>query len=142
MKWFLLIVCGLSLMVGCSREPSESTMAIQIEQQINQQFGVEFVNITNFHKTNGKKDGDGEYIANVEYDIVFTKDVDEVAINMIYGEQQSTLSNSEAAVRDVLAGVGAIGLQMAFGKFKKGDKKHIKSTQKFAKWDDGWLLIE
>jgi len=139
---FILIGFYLMMLAGCSGKPSESAIADQIEQKINQQFGVDFVQIDALKRINGRTKNDGKYIAKVAYDIVFTKDVDDVAREMLDATNQPPANSPEAALTSVLAGVGAIGLRVTFGKFKQGDRKHIIAMLRFAKWDDGWVLVK
>lgn len=122
MKQIILIGCCLAMLAGCSGKPSESFMANQVNQKIHQKVGVEFVQIENFVKINGREEGDRKYLADVEYDIVFTK-------------------GPGAVAKDKSAKWGKMQLQMLLGSFKKGGKKHIKASLLFAQSENGWVLV-
>ncbi len=74
LKTILSLAAAALLLAACSGTPGESDMADQIAEKINKQVGVEFVEIDDLEKTNGRMEGEERYIASVEYDLEFMKD--------------------------------------------------------------------
>jgi len=124
MKLSILAIC-MALLAGCSGTPSESDMTEQLEQSLNKTFGVEFVEVNNLEKINGREDGE-KYIADVAYDLQFIKSSKEVG-----------------KASGVWFGAGVMAVEMMLGKFKAGDTKHIDSQSlTFAQSENGWVLIK
>lgn len=125
-----LMALVLATLTACSAAPSDAVMAKQIQSTMNREMGTQFVRVDHLKKTNGRKGGDNTYIANLEYDITFTKGMDAVASAMMGGG------------KGVMGSAAAAGLKMAMGDFKAGDTKHVKGTYTFAKSEKGWVLTK
>jgi len=116
----IMIVAFMAVLAGCSGVPSETVMSEQIVQSTNKQFGVAFIEVKNLEKLNGREDGE-KYIADVSYDVEFTKSSTEVG----------------KAIGNTMI------IEMVFGKFESGDSKHIDSQSfKFAQSENGWVLVD
>jgi len=134
-KLVVMAAC-MAMLAGCSGIPSESEMSSQIEQQMNKVYGVEFVKLENFEKTNGREEGNNKYIADVTYDIVYTKSVDEVAKSADFSSipgmsQMSSIGGS---------GLKKMIVKSTLGNFKAGDTKHANAEVAFVKSENGWVL--
>jgi len=122
-KLIILATC-MAVLAGCSGAPSESVMSGQIQKTLNKEFGVEFVEVKDLEKLNGREDGE-KYIADVAYDLKFTKSSKDVGKAMGIGVGAGTM------------------VEMMLGKFKAGDTKHIDSQSiKFAKSENGWIAVK
>jgi hypothetical protein len=110
------------VLTACSGTPSDSRMADQIAGQFNQEFGTDFVQVKHLSESKGHMDGKTRYIADVTYELKFTK--------------------SLAEVRDQAGAVQALELDVLYGDFHAGDTKHISSTVVFEKTDKGWVLTD
>jgi len=121
----IIVAACMAMLAGCSGTPSESVMSEQIKENWNKELGVVFVEVENLEKLNGREDGE-KYIADVSYDIEFTKSSAEV------GESSG-----------IGFGAGTMAVEMLLGKFKAGDSKHIDSQSlTFAKSENGWVLVK
>jgi len=129
-KGVLFAAC-MALLAGCSGTPGESAIAKQIEQTTNKQFGVDFVHVDDLEKTNGRKEGDNNYIADVVFDLEYTKNSDQVVDEMT--------KNTPAGMGRSIA---AMTLKSIVGEFKAGDTKHVETTVKLSKSENGWVLIK
>jgi len=139
-KWLIFAAC-IVLLAGCSNKPSESVMADQIEHSINQQFGVEFIEVEDLEKINARKNGDDKYIADLAFDIEYTKSLAEVGAAM--REDSPAHPNAPQVMTQVLlSSFATMGLKAAFGDFKKGDKKHVENQFTFVKSENGWVLMK
>lgn len=123
---FVVVACCFGLLAGCSSTPSESEIADQIQTRMNQEIGSDFIEINDLEKTNGREEGENKYIADVEYDMEFTKGADEVSSSMAGGPN----------------GFVAMGMLMTLGKFKEGDVRHVKASYTFAKSEKGWVIVK
>lgn len=112
---FLLRSCG-------GGKPNESVIANQIEQNAYQQIGVEFIQIENLVKINGREAGDNTYMVDVEYDILFTETY------WVVDVKATTRGKRELP-------------KMFPEEFVKGDGRHEKQTLIFAKSENGWILV-
>jgi hypothetical protein len=110
------------LLAACSGAPSDSRMASQIAGQFNQEFGTNFVQVEHLSESKGHMDGKTRYIADVTYELKFTK--------------------SLAEVRDAAGPVQALELDVLYGDFHAGDTKHISNRVVFEKTDKGWVLTD
>jgi len=137
LKLTILAAC-MALLAGCSGTPSESEMSSQIEQQMNNMYGVEFVKIENLEKTNGREEGENKYIADVSFDVVYTKSIDQVAesadLSSIPGMSQMGGFLGGGMVKSVI--------KSSLGNFKEGDTKHNKAKIPFVKSENGWVLAQ
>jgi len=147
MKFKLTILAAcMALLAGCSGTPSESEMSSQIEQQMNNMYGVEFVKIESLEKTNGREEGENKYIADVSYDVVYTKSADQVAesadVSSIPGLSNLSsipgLSQSGGFGKDLVKTT----IKSSLGNFKAGDTKHTKAKIPFVKSENGWVLAQ
>lgn len=111
-----LAIC--MLFTACSDAPSDSRIASQIAGQFNREFGIGFMRIDHLKQNQGHEDGNGRYVADVEYDLRFTKSLKQV---------KREVGSAQAVI---------------FGDFHAGDTRHIANRVVFAKKGKGWVLID
>ena len=124
----LLAYAGL---VARSGSPGSSAMANAIGRGMNEQFGMELVEIDNLKKIDAYQGGDGSYKAKVSFDIRFLQGHEAIDKQMQLAEQNRLSVN---------AAMG-LGAAMRFGDFKKGDIRHLEPTEvTFRKSEQGWQV--
>jgi len=127
-KMIILAAC-MALLAGCSSGPSESVMENQVEESYSKMFKIDFVKINNFEKTNGRESGE-DYLADLSYDIEFTKGIGDVAKK--FGKKSGLGFRSAGMM-----------LKSVFGNFKSGDSKHMDITDvKFSESENGWVITK
>lgn len=135
MKKISLILMLVFIVLGCSSsKPSERDIKKQMEEYMMQGAGSEIFKIKNFKKTDGLKKGDKTYIANVEYNLVFKKDVEEVAKKL---KDESQNSPFGAFMNTNLA---LMALKMKYGDFKAGHVVSQKEEVRLISTDKGWRI--
>ncbi len=125
----LLFIC--SSHIACSSSPSEAEIKKELSQFLNQP--VEFVEVTNFKKISGSQSGKEEYIADVEYDIQFTKGMQEALTEL---ESKLADANREPGPLGELGSVGF--LMYRFGHFTAGQRHHLNERVHLIKIEEGW----
>jgi hypothetical protein len=119
---FFAVLVACTLLAACSGAPSDSRMADQIAGQFNDEFGTDFVRVDHLSESEGHMDGKTRYVADVAYELRFTK--------------------SLAEVRDAAGPVQAMELAVLYGDFSKGDTKQMRNRVVFEKTDKGWVLTD
>lgn len=138
--YHLMLAVLVAALSACSGAPSESTMASQIQSMVNSKIGTEFVKVDNLKKVNGMLDG-GKYIADLAYDVTFTKGVDQVVQELMQKSGKNEFNTGGIGLQ-LMRNQLTMGLQSMLGNFKAGDIKHMKDKVKFAKSENGWVLIQ
>jgi len=136
---YLLLTILIVTLSACSGTPSESAMGKQVEGALNKSMKTEFVKVENVEKQNSRQDGNNVYIADLKYDIKFTKSVDDVVSALTQGS--NPLMTSGLGLRLMRSQI-SMKLKSTFGNFKPSDVRHAKDTFKFAKSEKGWILIQ
>ena len=132
MKRFLAIF-GLSLaLLACSGAPSGSEMEklVSIELKANTPQAV--FRIENFKKLDGQLEDASHYTANVSYELVFTKSLQEIA--------DSAGQAPGGALDKLGAGMNLVTLSLMYGDFKAGDRLPRQQTLHLMKNEAGWRL--
>jgi hypothetical protein len=120
---YLTLVVLCILFTACSSDaPSDSRVASQIAGQFNQEFGDGLVEIDRLRQSKAHRDGHGRYVADVEYEMRFTK-----------GQDQVKRESGSAQ---------AMELAVIFGDFHAGDRRHMANRVVFSKRGKEWVLID
>ena len=129
----LFALCVLSLfLTACSNAPGNGEMEklVGIELKANTPQAV--FRIENFKKLDGQLDDATHYTANVGYDLVFTKSLQEIA---------DSAGNAPGGPLDKLgAGMNLVTLSLLYGDFKAGDRLPRQQTLHLVKGEAGWRL--
>lgn len=128
---FALII----ILSGCSGKPSENDIEKQIVVNLLSNGGEEIFQVENFEKTNGFEKDSKTYIADVKYDLVFKKGIQELA-------QQLKTESQGSPFGAVGAGLGIMALQMQFGNFEAGHRIAKEEKVIFIKTENGWHISE
>ena len=119
--------------VGCSGRPGEALIARLMNEQIKAELGEGAARFENVKKQNGYQKSDNEYVAEVEFDLVFLKSLDEVV--------KARMSEApEGAFNRMAVGLQGMALSAAFGDFQAGDRKHLQRDITLIKTEKGWRL--
>lgn len=113
-------VLAAVLLAGCSDTPSNG----DIEDALNALNSESFTEVTDFEKVNGYAEGEHRYVVEVNYEITFTQDLDELM--------------AEAQGLDRMA-LGM--LKIAVGNFEEGDTMEDNTTITFVDTENGWQAL-
>lgn len=119
-SWRLTLIAISVALSACSGTPSDSQMSLEIASQFNHEFGTDFVKVKDLNQTRGHKDGKKRYVADVKYELEFTKSLNQV--------------------KDEAGPVQTMELVVMFGDFHRGDTKHMSNHLLFEKTDNKWVL--
>lgn len=134
----LILILSLTALAGCSGPPSVEEIKEQLVSVVVGDAGG-IATVENFEKINGYEKGEEKYIADVTYDLVFSKDAK--------GMLQQAIKKSPPAT---FAAMGSEGLALAaFGPammdLVAGQKFSIRDTVtliKSVRAEKGWVLEE
>ncbi|EKE75651.1 lipoprotein [Gallaecimonas xiamenensis] len=132
MKKWILALAAAALLAGCSDKPSEGDLEDMLTAKLND--GYELFEIDDFEKLDALTKGEDTYLVDVQYTLVFTKDLKEVAEDLRKESKGSGLG-------DLGAGLGLMALKMQFGDFKDGDEVEQKQTLVLRRSEEGWKLV-
>lgn len=124
-----------SLLSACTTQPSDHEINILVAKSVLPQGGENILALENFRKVNGIRVDDTTYVAEVEYDLVFRKGLEELTAELA---QQSQHSPLEA----LGAGVELFGQLVQYGQFKAGDRLPQSGTFKLIQTEQGWRLAQ
>ncbi|RJG50452.1 hypothetical protein [Motilimonas pumila] len=130
----IILVLALGLF-ACSKAPSDSTMEQLIATQILQGDAGQYIKIDNFNVSGGIQESDNTFIAELSYDLVFTKSLQEIkALKQAQAgeDMMDSVSNS----------FGVMALQMQHGDFPAGYRLSQQQNGVFVKTDSGWVLTK
>ena len=131
------IACLLMLFIlaGCSGKPSNRQIENEVVKNVLSDGGNELFQVENFVKTNGFEKSEHTYIADVKYDLVFKKSLEEVA--------QQLKNESQGSPFGALgSGLGILALNMQFGNFEAGQRVNKEEKVTFIKTENGWRIEE
>jgi len=133
MKRLMYLIIALLILSGCSGKPSNRDIETQIKANLLEDGGEALFQIENFEKTNGFEKSKNIYIADVKYELVFKKGLDELTDDIKQTSENSVLEAMGA-------GLGVMALSMKYGNFKAGHRVPIEDKVTFIKTEKGWLL--
>ncbi|MCD6526214.1 MAG: hypothetical protein J7K75_04390 [Desulfuromonas sp.] len=131
----ILFVLLLIILTACTSIPSDSEIKIQVAKSVLHQGGEKIFALENFHKLNGVSVDESTYIAEVQYDLVFRKGLDELTAEL---KEQS----SQSPLAALGAGMEILGQLMQYGQFKAGDRLPRHEKHKLIKTEQGWRLAK
>ncbi|KAA1176086.1 hypothetical protein FWJ25_02845 [Marinobacter salinexigens] len=110
-------VLSLALLAGCSDSPSNS----DIESALNAMNSESFTEVSDFEKVNGYAEGENRYVVDVNYELTFTKGLDE-------------LMAESSGLEKMALGM----LKMTMGDFEEGDTMEDSTSITFVDSENGW----
>lgn len=130
---FAFILSLVCILAGCSGRPSDSEIETQITGKFLSNGGEEIFAVENFKKTNGFEKDSKTYIADVRYELVFKKSLQELAQTLKNESQQSPFEAMGA-------GLGVMALKLQYGDFKAGHRVEKEEKVTFIKTENGWRV--
>ncbi|MGD9888390.1 MAG: hypothetical protein AB7S56_03875 [Halothiobacillaceae bacterium] len=129
----ILTVLGLSLfLLACSGKPSSSELEKLVALELKANTPQAIYSIENFKKLDGLQQDATHYSADVSYDLVFTKSLQDIAAQA----QQAP----GGALDKLGAGMNLVSLSLLYGDFKAGDRLPRQQTLNLVKSENGWRL--
>ncbi|MEO1751854.1 hypothetical protein [Thiofaba sp. EF100] len=132
-RWPRLILPLLlaGLLSACASKPSEQELQTLLAQTLCAEGPQSFCKVENLHKQNGYWK-DGHYVAEVRYELVFTKGLRDVAIE---AERQPG-----GPLDKLTQGLGLMTLGLLYGDFKAGDRLPREQAVTLLKTEQGWRI--
>lgn len=129
----ILILLGLSFfLVACSGKPSVSELEKLVAIELKANTPQAIFSIENFKKTDGLQQDAQHYSADVSYELVFNKSLQDIATQA----QQAP----GGAMDKLGAGMNLVSLTLLYGDFKVGDRLPRQQTLLLVKSENGWRL--
>jgi hypothetical protein len=127
-----VILC-FALMSACSKAPSDGKIESQVVAALTQGGADKLYDIENFHKTNGLQKDDKTYEAQVHYEVVFKKAIENFTKNIDANPSQSAGTSAVAYM--------VLGKALAQGaKVEPGGRVSMDETITLQKTDNGWQI--
>ncbi|MEW6765106.1 MAG: hypothetical protein AB1344_04890 [Pseudomonadota bacterium] len=120
------------LLTACSGKPSVDELEKLVSIELNATGGDAIYTIENFTKVNGYEKDDRHYVAEVSYDLVFRKSLQDVAVEA---------ERAPGGPLDKMTkGMGLVTLGLLYGDFKAGDRLPQKKALTLIKTENGWRI--
>lgn len=126
----LLLLTGL--LSACASEPSEQELQKLLAQGLCAEGPQAFCTVENLHKDNGYWKDDHHYVAEVRYELVFSKSLRDVAIE---AERQPG-----GPLDKLTQGLGLMSLGLMYGDFKAKDRLPRAQAVTLLKTEQGWRI--
>nr|WP_320116590.1 hypothetical protein [uncultured Desulfuromonas sp.] len=123
------------LLSGCQSIPTDAEIQIQVAKKVLSHNNEKIFSLENFHKVNGLSVDQQTYIAEVEYDLVFRKGLEELSAEL----NRTTSDNPLAALG---SGMELLAQLMKYGQFKAGDRIPHHEKFKLIKTEQGWRMAD
>ena len=135
MKKLVLLAVAALFLGACSGTPDVSEIEKLVRSDLLDDGLGELFRMENFSKTNGFRQSDNIYIADVEYDLVFIKSFVDVVreIRADPTGPQYGLFGSKFIL---------LAIQSNFGQFEAGDRIQKKEKVTLHNTEQGWRLAE
>ncbi len=132
MKRALTALFLAMLLTACSGKPSVDELQQLVSIELNATGSDAIYTIENFTKINGYEKDDRHYVAEVSYDLVFRKGLQDVAVE---AEQAPG-----GPLEKMTQGMGLMTLGLLYGDFKAGDRLPQKKAITLIKTENGWRI--
>lgn len=128
----LILLTGL--LTACANKPSEQELQKLLAQGLCAEGPQAFCAVENLHKDNGYWKDDQHYVAEVRYELVFSKSLRDVAIE---AERQPG-----GPLDKLTQGLGLMSLGLMYGDFKAGDRLPRTQALTLLKTEQGWRIVK
>ena len=132
---------GLLAAAACGGKPGDDQVAALVRESVLAGWPQGSVDVREFRKTNGRSVSDSEYMAWVEYDIVFTRSSGEIKSELTkpVGSMRADEEKPAVAmqVMERMPQLLALGLM---GSFEAGHTTHREATVSLIRTEQGWML--
>lgn len=132
---FIIITLTCTLLAACTTIPSDNEIQIQVAKSVLSQGGEKIFALENFQKINGLSIDKQTYIAEVKYDLVFRKGLEELTKEL---KEQSNQSPLQA----LGSGMEIFAQLMQYGQFEAGDRLTQHEKFKLIKTEQGWRMAK
>ncbi|MGK0673470.1 MAG: hypothetical protein ABWU16_02260 [Halothiobacillaceae bacterium] len=126
----LLLLTGL--LSACASKPSEQELAKLLAQNLCAEGPQAFCTVENLHKDDGYWKDDHHYVAEVRYELVFSKSLRDLALE---AERQPGMPHDKLA-----QSLGLVSLGLLYGDFKAGDRLPRAQAVTLRKTERGWRI--
>lgn len=129
----ILVVLSLSLFIAaCSGKPSNGELEKILLIELKADAPQAIYKVENFQKIDGLAQDATHYSADISYELVFTKSLNDIA---------RQAENAPGGPLDKLgAGMNLVTLSLLYGDFKVGDRLPRQQTLNLVKSENGWRL--
>nr|WP_320050436.1 hypothetical protein [uncultured Desulfuromonas sp.] len=121
------------ILSGCSSLPTDAEIQIQVAKHVLSDNNAKIFSLENFHKVNGLSVDKQTYIAEVEYDLVFRKGLEELS-------EELNRTSSDNPLAAFGSGMELLAQLMKYGQFKAGDRIPHHEKYKLIKTEQGWRM--
>jgi len=126
----LVLLAGL--LTACSSKPSVDELRALVVDALDAEGPQALYRVENFNKVNGYMQDDHRYVAEVSYDLVFTKGLQEIAAE--------TQNQPGGPLEKMGKGMGLMALGLLYGDFKAGDRLPRTQTLHLIQTEQGWRI--
>ena len=135
MKHVLNLLAGLclaTLLTACSNKPSVEELRQLVSTELGATGPQAIYLIENFKKDNGYDKDDRHYVAEISYELVFQKGLQDIAV-----EADRTPGGP---MEKFGKGMGLMTLGLLYGDFKAGDRLPQQKSVTLIKTENGWRI--
>lgn len=129
-----LLVLLAGLLSACSREPSVNELHALLVDALDAEGPQAIYRVENFKKIKGYMKDERRYVAEVSYELVFTKGLQDIAAE---AERQPG-----GPLEKLGSGMGLVTLSLLYGDFKAGDRLPRSQTLHLIETEQGWRIEE
>jgi len=133
MRSTFMILFVLFSLTACNVAPDDGEIKIQIAKVALQDGGEKIFFFENFKKINGLMQKEGRYVAEVSYDLVFRKSLEDISTEISQEAQKSPINAIES-------GLKLMAKLLQYGQFKAGDRLSYHKKFTLIKTEQGWRL--
>ena len=123
----------LAILAGCSGKPSTGELRSELQVQLDRLGMADVCEVDKVERVNGFEKDDKTYVADVKYDLVFKKSLQEWARDL---EKKA----GSAQGGQFAAGLGVLAMKMQFGDFTKGQRTTQSAKLTLIKTENGWRI--
>lgn len=123
----------LVAVAGCSQGLGEAQMASLMNDHLGREGQGTYISVVNLRKINAHTSADSKYVADVEYDVFFTKGLDEIEDILIRDAKDNVLAGINTSMQMLM-------LKTRFGNFQAGFSFPTTNTVTFVKGEKGWMV--
>lgn len=129
-----LVLLLAGLVAACSSQPSDDELRALVVDALDAQGPEAIYRVENFRKINGYLKDDRRYVAEVGYELIFAKGLQNIA-----AESRNPLAGPLERMGAV---TGLMALHLLYGDFKAGDRLPRTQTLHLIKTEQGWHIEE
>ena len=133
MKGLFCAVAFTFFLSACSDAPNDSLIKNQVIESVLGEKGSNYYRVENFTKLNGFAKDAKHYIADIQYDVVFTQSFQQIAQRLAQDIKPSPFAKMQYEA--IL-----MTLKTTYGDFNAGLRVEKKDSVSFIKTENGWYI--